>query len=442
MYEISTSDENKLKELYSNKTVSLANALVQAREKASLLESKIELLAMYKMNKEIKSREKKDSQGNSYNVHFVEVLSSEIKPMVGKSHALYSQIEAAAIELKQKLYIYRDEQSEQFLMDNLYGAVEYNKGKLTVEFNPSTEHLFYQISTNFTKINLGIALAFKSNGGFQLYKLLKSYSYTLPKVDKSLSQEDQASIAQFFSLSELRLQLGYVDLNQPDIKREGAKRNPDAEKMNSLDKKPKYSRFNDFSKNVLEVGQTEINETSDIFITFETERGPYNRVEGVTFHIQNNVKYALAGSENKKDSQNRAQDNNTSDINTMKMDEFGQKNGMSDTDKADFYDKVLDLIDEKVKLRDVISICEAAEYNYEIIKEKYQLSKKANIDNLIGWMISAIKNDYKDIAAKASKTERDSSSYSFSSNQGFNHMEEQEYDFEQLENLGNKKKSN
>lgn len=425
------SDEKKLMELYSNKTVALSNALVQAREKASLLESKIELLSMYKMNKEMKTREKKDSKGNSYDVHYVEVMSSEIKPMVGRSHSLYSQIEAASIELKQKLYIYRDEESEQFLMDNLYGAVEYNKGKLTVEFNPSTEHLFSELSSNFTKINLGIALAFKSNGGFQLYKLLKSYSYNLDKVDKNLPQEQQKSIAEFFSLSELRLQLGYVDLNQPDIKREGAKRNPDVDKMNKLDKKPKYSRFNDFSKNVLEVGMAEINATSDIYIRFEPERGPHNKVEGVTFYIQNNVNYVKESKDIKKSKEsNNSYDSFYSPISN------NSENMFSENDKADFYDEVRDLIDVKIKLRDVMSICEAANYNFSLIKEKYELSKHTNIDNFVGWMISAIKNDYKTpVSSFSEETERLSKSI-------FNNIQEQDYDFDMLEKMGRRSKIN
>ena len=59
--------------LYEDKYVALSNALLQAREKASLLESKIELLAIYRMNDGLQTTTKMDAKNRPYDVHFVEI---------------------------------------------------------------------------------------------------------------------------------------------------------------------------------------------------------------------------------------------------------------------------------------------------------------------------------------------------------------------------------
>lgn len=93
--------------LYTDKYVALSNALAQARQKTSLLESKIELLAFFRMNGDMKTRVKTDAKGKKYNLHYVEINSPEVRHLIGrKGGSLYGQIEVATFELKQKIYIY------------------------------------------------------------------------------------------------------------------------------------------------------------------------------------------------------------------------------------------------------------------------------------------------------------------------------------------------
>lgn len=385
-------DQNNINMLYENKYVALSNALIQAREKTSLLESKIELLAIYRLIDEMNTREREDSEGNIYSVHSVTINSSEIRQLIcRKGGSLYGQIEAAAYELKQKMYYYRDPGNNRFTMASLYGTVEYMDGKLTIDFNPDTEHLFLELKDNFTKLRLDIAFKFQTNGGFQLYKLLKSYAYSLPSIDESLPQEQQETIAKQYSLSELRLQLGYVDLNQPEVKKEASKKNPDAEKMASLEKKPKYKRWVDFYNRVIEPGLKEVNQISDIYISsIEKICGAHGRVDGVIIKIQNNKQYYLDHTQEKKGKRDLSKEKTNIEISEEEID--------------DFIDELRDLFEEKLKTKELKSIAEASNYDMEKIKKVYAIAKSGSgdIENITGFMISGIKNGYENVKGQKS----------------------------------------
>ena len=393
--------------LYDNKYIALSNALAQAGAKTSLLESKIEFLAIYRMNSEMKEREKKDHKGRPYSVHYVDISASEIRQLIeSKSGRLYEQIEAAAIELKQKLYIYRDEAKNQFRMDNLYGEVSYENGKLSIEFNPNTEFLFTELSSNYTRLRLGIAFKFSTNGGFQLYKLLKTHTYVLPEIDPDVPQEEQASISKEFPLSDFRLQMGYVNLDQPDIKTEGAKAHPDVEKMVEMEKKPKYKRWQDFYARVIAPGVEEINRISDIYISsVEKQCIAHGKVDRIIITVQNNKAYGQ-----KKASKP----------------DVKPKVALTETEQLDFADKIRELFKEPLKTSQLIEIAKAAEFDENKIRKAYDIACERPRDNLVGFMIAAVQNSYEKAVKGQGKTPKNSF-------QDFEQREYSEMDYEEIE---------
>lgn len=398
-------------QIYDNQQVSLSNALIQAREKTSLLESKIELLAIYRMKDEMTTVSKKDAKGRTYSVHQVKINSSEIRQLSGRTGgSLYTDIEAAAYELKQKLYIYRDPKNNQFTMDSLYGEVSYKDGVLTVDFNPATEHLFMNLTGKFTKLRLDIAFKFQTNGGFQMYKLFKSYAYKLPDVDFDLPQEKQVFLEKTYSLSEFRLQLGYVDLNQPDVKKEASKAHPNSDKMAALEKKPKYKRWNDFNARVVKPGVEEVNAISDIYIAgVEKILGSRGKVEKIRVIIQNNLefykKHKMDGNlkNEKKES--------VIPVNEEEIDEF--------------IDKISDIIPLKLKLSEYKAIAKASVYDLDKIKIACDVMDSYNkdIDNVAQFLITAIEENWEvPTKKKVNKRKND-----------FNDFEQRTYDYDELE---------
>lgn len=407
---LSSRNATDIDEIYSNKQVALANSLIQAREKTSLFESKIELLAIYKVGDEKNVHKKVDADGMEYSVHYVDISSKELKNLLGSkanNGSMYTYIEAAAIELKKKLFIYRDKGNEQFVMKSLYGDVVYRNGRMTIDFNPETEYLFLDLKDNYSKIKLDIAFKFQTNGGFQLYKLLKSVSYNLPDVDPDLDQEGQQCMQKHYSLSELRLQLGYVDLNQPEIQKESVKPYPDADKISNLEKRPKYKRYNDFYKRVLEPGLKEINSISDIYIdSIEKLCTVHGRVDGVIIRIQRNKKYYS--------------DQIASVKKTSKAKNEPVVPSITDEQIDEIIDEMRDFFEETLKTKDLRSIAKEADYDIDKIKKAYEASRKAkNIDNIVGWMIFAIKKDYSSPTPGKKKNQ-------------FSNFSQREYDYDAL----------
>ena len=89
-------------------------------------------------------------------------------------------------------------------------------------------------------------------------------------------------------------------------------------------------------------------------------------------------------------------------------------------------------IKEELSINDYRQLLECANYDKNKVLEKYELAKKVkNIDNLMAWMLSAIKNDYKTVETKADKKEQKETNK-------FNDFEQRNYSDEQLEELEKK----
>jgi len=393
-YELSTVSSNLILDKFADQKAIVSNLWAQSKEKTSLLEGKIELLATYYLQKSPVQVTKKDSLGNDYVVKSVLLSGKEIKALAGrdKSNSFYEELERVAIALKQKINIIRDERTGSFRVISVYGDVSVDNGKMTIEFNPDAEGLFLGLTGNFSEINLKIAFSFSSNGALQLYKALFSYMYKLEPISDEmmkLNQEDFPSYAVSYSLSELRLTLGYVDLTQKDISKEGSKKHPDFDKMDEMDKKPKYRRWVDFNRRVIAPGVEEINETSDVFIkSVETEKsGKGGRVTNITFIIQHNKKFY--------------------ESELAKVDEDGYvevvdlENGTSVVEKHHFYtaEQIQDVYDilegYTISKKEAEALLKEANGNIEKIEKAYNISKEQSyIKQIIPWMRTAIREDY------------------------------------------------
>lgn len=126
-----------------------------------------------------------------------------------------------------------------------------------------------------------------------------------------------------------------------------------------------YSKYANFRRFVIEPAYEEINGSSDINFKYE-EIKTKNKVTAIKFFIKLN----------KKDKVKYNQHNKYSSIELMKV-------------KAIFDENITDL--------DAKKLLDSSSGNIDIIREKYEIAKNTKkIKNLIGWMITAIKENYKD----------------------------------------------
>lgn len=382
-----------LAEKYKDETLSVSNEFLRAKETTNLLQSKIEDLALYHLNKDPKNVEKVDANGQPYTVHAVEVTASEIKLLMGKSNSkLYSYMAKTAVALKFKMIMALNPEDEQFFFRSVYEDVSYQKGTMTIEYNPGVEKLLLDKTKGYTKLSLPILWSMKTNSGYQLAKLLTSYCYMLPKVDLTKSQEEQEVKILHFSASEFKVQLGYVNLNQPDIKKEASKRRPDFDAIVNMEIKPQYASWYDLYKRAVLPGIKEVNEKPHPFIIKELKTdstGKGSKVKNVWIYFQRRVPGYSASDDNTKTKKTSVVQNTVS--------------GNTVTDVGDDFDnesimKVLALFEDSdisVKLKEAKLLLQDAEGDIERIKRAYELSKEQDyIRNFIGWMRTAIQNNY------------------------------------------------
>ena len=101
---------------YKDQYAIMSNYLAQAMEKTNLLESKIELLAINLLSRDVKQVIKKDAEGTDYKVNCVVINSSDLKALTGRdnSGSLYDQMKTVAFNLKTKVHLIEDEKGKGF----------------------------------------------------------------------------------------------------------------------------------------------------------------------------------------------------------------------------------------------------------------------------------------------------------------------------------------
>jgi plasmid replication initiation protein len=162
-----------------------------------------------------------------------------------------------------------------------------------------------------------------------------------------------------------------------------------------------YNRFADFRKHVLTPAFEEINGDSDIsfeYMELKTKR----KVTGIKFYIK------------------------SSKLNTKAIDEVCATTDSKCTNEeekcvTELISEVKTIFKENITGLEAKFILNNAKNNIHIIKQKYALSQNINkIDNIVGWIIKAIKEDYQSPKGK----EKGGS---------FNDYEQRSYDFDDLE---------
>ncbi len=76
-------------------------------------------------------------------------------------------------------------------------------------------------------------------------------------------------------------------------------------------------------------------------------------------------------------------------------------------DLDDLIDQIREIIKEPLKTKEYKAILQAAGNNIELIKQKYQIAQnQRKIDNLVGWLITAIQEEYTEPVEKKKVSSR------------------------------------
>ena len=393
-------------EPYKDDRYSKSNYLISAKYSSSLLENKITAISLAKIQKKEYTEDKNGRIVCS-------MTANELRKLMNaNAGSFYSQLEPVAINMTSRTIGFSDPGKYGGVFDyfSLVDRARYEDGVFTIFYNSDVKDYLSDFKANFTILELPTMLKFKNVYSFRLYELLSSKSYYRKGIPKKLKTQ---VFRIEFNLSELKLNIGVVNAELDAVRKElNNKQAPNFDKAVEKSPEKKFNTWYEFKRCVLDVAIKEINEKTDMKVSFSPLKGGRGaKVYGVEFIV----------------------DLTERNVETIE-DILKSADEMSEDDKLDF------IVDAKMLLngfstKDVRKICEKSEYNYRKIETAYNLfCQQKNVLNPTGWMISCLNDAYDNFqTGSEEKKVRESSMKAKSTNNNFSNFHQREYDYDQLE---------
>jgi len=236
------------------------------------------------------------------------------------------------------------------------------KGTITLMLSNQIAPYLLQLNAWFTKYQLKNILAMKSFYAIRLYELLKL----------TVGEDRKKRLKYTFSVQYLR---------------------------ECLECEQKFERIIDFKKKVLDIAVRDISQYSEYNCTYECQK---------TGRTITEVVFLLEEKEEQKVKKEKKQENQ------VQEQEIEQ-------DIDDLIDQLREIIKEPLRIKEYKVILQAADNDLKLIERKYQLAQKQRkIDNLVGWLIKAIQEEYTEPIEKKKVSK-------------FNNIDQHKYDYNELE---------
>ncbi len=343
-----------------DKPVIKSNKLILAHFKMTTYEQKIILLCISK----IKINAKRTGIEKLNDNLFFELDAKEISDFLNVNpRTLYKDLDTISNRLMNHEIQIKDDKNERFEKIRPFPYAKYELGKFYLRIEQSMEEYLLELKERFTMYDINNIRMLNSNYSLRIYEVLKSYEWVNEYV---------------FDISELKQIIGILTVKDDKVANDP------------------YARYYDFKKRVLLVAQKELKEKTDISFKFE-EIKKGRKIDKLKFYITSNNKH----------------------IELENVPEEKEKHEEIDID--DLIERLQDIIEEKLKIKEYKALLQAANNNVELIQAKYQIAKKQRkIDNLVGWMVKAIQEEYSEPVEKRKMN-------------SFNNIEGRQYDYEELE---------
>lgn len=363
--------ENDLHVYRDNDLYSKSNVIISAKYKSTLFENKVTATCLSKISNR---QYTKTGEGPDSSI-VVSMTASEIKNLLGASAggSFYRELDRTARSMTSRSIGMSDPDENRFVYLALIQKAEYKDGIFTVRFNSELSN-FLTPESNFSRLNLSMMLDFDSNSSFRLYEILKSRCY---HPDGRNARGDTFEIQ--YGLSELKLLMGVVNADLDAVRRVlDASPAPNYDK--AVEKSPEKtysSKWSDFKRRVIDVAVKEINQKSDLSLSYETIRsGRGGKTTGIIFYA------TVKDTEQKEESSGKEP----------------EKKGLSKDEQFKLFVEIYEIVEKRLDFSDIEAVCEAAEYDVESVKKAYGMLKKAKNEpeNVTGWLLSCIREKWYD----------------------------------------------
>ena len=397
--------ENELR-VYSEDNIAKSNVLIHSKSRTTILGNKLIALGLYHL-------QKGDYRASSSGGNIVCTLTAaEIRARLGKSgNSLYRDLDTTAKRLLKYELSYKDPEKKEFRYINLFTEMKYKDGEFEITFNGDMKSYLHELKDNYTLLNLPLMLKWTRTYTFRLFEILSSRAYLF----KDKGYQCEAT----YGLAELKFTIGCYDIEDEKVRMYlKDKQNPDyeaaelalQESMNANKSVKTYLKWYDFKRNIIDPAVEEINSTSEANMIVDSveplKKGKGGKVYGVVFKYRVNVQNAEPVAE-----------------------ETEPDSSMTEDEKFEFEVDIKSNIlgSYKLPITDIRALCAAAEYDIERLQYAAdRLSEQTGtINNVTGWLLSCIKNEYSAVTSRKGKTK----------SPAFNSFPQREYSADEMEQL-------
>ena len=344
-----------------------SNYLINTKYKMTATEHKIFNLSLAK----VKYDEKENRP--------IAVLSAkEVQEILNiKGNSVYSQMKTIANKLTgSKKILIEDKVNKKFSSMVLISVCTYvaGKGKMIVKFEPDTTDLVLNLKPSYTKLKLNVYKYLSNFHAMKLYEIFRSNMFKGDVLDIT------------YGINDLKFATLMILTNEKIDDALVAGKISIEEAIEESAKNGGYNTYSSF-KRALDTAVKEINDFTDINVDMKMIRsGIGGKVTKVRFIVTEKKQIIIPIDENV-------------DIITHEEKE------VDDDELFELIDKLREIISEPLKLKDYKTILEVGKYDTLLIEEKYNILKNSNnkVENVVGWMIRAIEDDYTPNVSKKPK---------------------------------------
>ena len=371
-----------------------SNYLINTKYKMTATEHKIFNLSLAK----VKYDEKENRP--------IAVLSAkEVQEILNiKGNSVYSQMKTIANKLTgSKKILIEDKVNKKFSSMVLISVCTYvsGKGKMIVKFEPDTTDLVLNLKPSYTKLKLNVYKYLSNFHAMKLYEIFKSNMFKGDVLDIT------------YGINDLKFATLMILTNEKIDDALVAGKISIEEAIEESAKNGGYNTYSSF-KRALDTAVKEINDFTDISVDMKMIRsGIGGKVTKVRFIVTEKRQIIISIDEN------------------MDIIPHDEKE-VDDDELFELIDKLREIISEPLKLKDYKTILEVAKYDITLIKEKYKIMKMNNVEinNITGWLVKAIEENYQKPTSKKSNNKIKATKNKFNDFQQRNYSDDELADLE------------
>ncbi len=376
--------------IVSSKMYKKSNELINAMGKGTALSQKLFAIGMQNIHV--------DETNNVV----ATIYGTELRKMFkSSSGSLYEHIEALCDRQIKGATIFdwnllmKDKEKGKIEAHQVVTDASFKNGTLTLRYNNSLTDKIINLQKDYTVLSLSDTLSLKSVYSLRLYEMLKSaYDY-----QRAVTKRQGELVLEYW-ITELKLELGVINSGgSKEIKAELEKDFPDYDRIEQLAEKTgqtKYKEYKIFNRNVLSKARDELNKKTSLHVDYEPVKNGRKTVK-IRFFV------------------------------TKKELEKFQTEEITQVNKDEILDDLINLMHDDFKIREIREIAEFAKYDYDKIEKAYTYMTNYNstVEVPIAFMKDCIKNEYYGNTSKPKTA---------SKNAFFNFDQRNDYDdFDELE---------